>query len=176
MNRTLIVYYSRTGTARLVAELMAAQSGWQLAEVTDEHPRAGFLGDLRCVVETLLGKRARYHYEGPELESFDQVVVLAPIWMGHLASPMRDFLKDQMPLPGHLSVVCVMAARGAFRAVEEIAQITSTIPTPVLALCQRDVLSGLSHEEVAGFIDQVRVAGHWGQTKRRPAWLSPSEA
>ncbi|MDE2204066.1 MAG: hypothetical protein KGJ38_15290, partial [Burkholderiaceae bacterium] len=104
------------------------------------------------------------------------VVVLAPIWMGHLASPMRDFLKDQMPLPAHLSVVCVMAARGAFRAVEEIAQITASIPTPVLALCQRDVLSGLSQEEVAGFIDQVRVAGHWGQTKRRPAWLSPSEA
>ena len=58
MSRTLIVYYSRTGTARLVAELMAAQSGWQLTEVTDARPRAGFLGDVRCVIETMLGVRA----------------------------------------------------------------------------------------------------------------------
>lgn len=176
MSRTLIVYYSRTGTARLVAELMAAQSGWQLTEVTDARPRAGFLGDVRCVIETVFGKRAPYRYEGPDLGSFEQIVVLAPIWMGHLAAPMRDFLKDQTLLPGHLSVVCVMAARGAFRAVEEIAQITSMIPSPVLALCQRDVLTGLSHEEVAGFVEQVRVAGQWGQVRRRPAWLSPSEA
>ncbi|MGT2434405.1 BON domain-containing protein [Cupriavidus basilensis] len=53
MEKKLIVYYSRTGTARQVAEQMAAQSGWQLAEVTDEHPRAGFLGDARCVIETV---------------------------------------------------------------------------------------------------------------------------
>lgn len=176
MNNTLIVYYSRTGTARQVAELMAAQSGWPLSEVCDEHPRAGWLGDMRCVLETVFGKRASYRYDGPDPGAFDQVVVLAPIWMGHLASPMRDFLKDQVPLPGHLSVVCVMAARGAFTAVEEIARMTSTIPAPVLALCQRDVLSGVSHEEMAGFIEQVKVAGRWGQTKRRAAWLSPSEA
>ena len=59
MEKNLIVYYSRTGTARQVAELMAAQSGWQLAEVSDAYPRAGFLGDLRCVIETLFHKIGR---------------------------------------------------------------------------------------------------------------------
>ena len=96
--------------------------------------------------------------------------------MGHLASPMRDFLAAQSPMSGHLSVICVMAARGAFSAVEEIARITAGIPAPVLALFQRDVMSGLSQEEVAGFIDQVKTAGRWEQSRRRPAWLSPTEA
>ena len=163
MEKNLIVYYSRTGTARQVAELMAAQSGWQLAEVSDEYPRAGFLGDLRCMIE-------------PPLDEVDQVVVLAPIWMRHLASPMRDFLADQSPFSANLSVICVMASRGAFSAMEEIARITSAIPAPVLALCQRDVLSGLSQQEISGFIEQVQTAGKWDQSKRRPAWLSPTEA
>lgn len=147
MEKKLIVYYSRTGTARQVAEQMAAQSGWQLAEVTDEHPRAGFLGDARCVIETVFHARAKYRYEGPPLGEVEHVVVIAPIWMGHLASPMRDFLADQLPASTHLSVICVMAARGAFRAVEEIMRITATIPAPVLALFQRDVLSGLSLDD-----------------------------
>jgi hypothetical protein len=69
-----------------------------------------------------------------------------------------------------------MAARGAFRAVEEIMRITATIPAPVLALFQRDVLSGLSQEEIAGFIEQVKTAGRWEQSRQRPAWLSPTEA
>jgi len=99
MEKKLIVYYSRTGTARQVAEQMAAQSGWQLAEVTDEHPRAGFLGDARCVLETVFHARAKYRYEGPPLDDVEHVIVIAPIWMGHLASPMRDFLADQLPGP-----------------------------------------------------------------------------
>ena len=176
MEKKLIVYYSRTGTARVVAEQMATQSGWQLAEVSDEHLRAGFLGDARCVIETVFHMRAKYRYEGPPLDEVEHVVVIAPIWMGHLASPMRDFLVDQLPLSGKLSVICVMAARGAFSAVEEIMRITSTIPAPVLALFQRDVLSGLSQEEIAGFIDQLKSAGRWEQSRRRPAWLSPTEA
>ncbi|WP_197386447.1 flavodoxin family protein [Ralstonia pseudosolanacearum] len=176
MEKNLIVYYSRTGTARQVAEQMAAQSGWQLAEVSDEYPRAGLLGDLRCVIETVFHKRAKYHYAGPPLTEVDQVIVMAPIWMGHLASPMRDFLADQSPFSANLSVICVMASRGAFTAVEEIARITASLPAPVLALCQRDVLSGLSQQEIAGFIEQVKTAGQWGQSKRRPAWLSPTEA
>ena len=176
MEKKLIVYYSRTGTARQVAEQMAAQSGWQLAEVTDEHPRAGFLGDARCVIETVFHARAKYRYEGPPLDEIEHVIVIAPIWMGHLASPMRDFLADQLLASRHLSVICVMAARGAFRAVEEIMRITATIPAPVLALFQRDVLSGLSQEEMAGFIDQVKTAGRWEQSRQRAAWLSPTEA
>jgi len=47
---------------------------------------------------------------------------------------------------------------------------------PVLALFQRDVLSGLSQEEIAGFIEQVKTAGRWEQSRQRPAWLSPTEA
>ncbi|CAJ0681978.1 flavodoxin family protein [Ralstonia mannitolilytica] len=176
MEKKLIVYYSRTGTARQVAEQLAAQSGWQIAEVADEHPRAGFWGDVRCVIETVFHAPARYRYEGPPLDEVEHVIVIAPIWMGHLASPMRDFLAAQSPMSGHLSVICVMAARGAFSAVEEIARITAGIPAPVLALFQRDVMSGLSQEEVAGFIDQVKTAGRWEQSRRRPAWLSPTEA
>ena len=176
MEKNLIVYYSRTGTARLVAEQMAAQSGWQLAEVSDEYPRAGFFGDLRCMIETVFRKRIKYHYAGPPLDEVEQVVVLAPIWMGHLASPMRDFLIDQSPFSANLSVICVMASRGAFNAIEEVMRVTSAVPAPVLALCQRDVLNGLSHSEIAGFIDQVKTAGKWAQSKRRPAWLSPTEA
>jgi hypothetical protein len=89
---------------------------------------------------------------------------------------MRAFLAKQLPFPARLSVVCVMAARGAFNAVEEVARLTATLPAPVLALTQRDVVSGLSQEEISGFIDQVRAASHWDASRRRTTWLSPSEA
>nr|CCA83225.1 conserved hypothetical protein [blood disease bacterium R229] len=176
MEKILIVYYSRTGTARQVAQLLAAQSGWALAEVGDVRPRAGFWGDVRCVLENVLHVRASYRYEGPALEDFAHVIAIAPVWMGRLASPMHAFLADQLPFPARLSVVCVMAARGAFNAMEDVARLTSTLPAPVLALLQRDVASGLSQDEISGFIDQVRAAAYWDVSRRRAVWLSPSEA
>ncbi len=175
MEKILIVFYSRTGTVRQVAQLLAVQSGWALAEVGDLRPRAGFPGDARCVLENILHLRASYRYEGPALEDFEHVIVIAPVWVGRLAAPMRTFLADQLPFPARLSVVCVMAAHGAFSAIEQIARLTSTLPAPVLALLQRDVASGLSQDEVSGFIDQVRAAAHWGASRRRAVWLSPSE-
>lgn len=176
MEAVLIVYYSRTGTACQVAQRLAAQSGWALAEVGDRRPRAGFSGDARCVLENVLRMRASYRYEGPALDGFEQVIVIAPVWAGRLASPMRTFLADRLPFPARLSAVCVMAARGAFNAIEEIARLTSTLPAPVLALLQRDVASGLSQDAISGFIDQVRATASREASRRRAAWLSPSEA
>ncbi len=172
----LIVYDSRTGTARQVAQRLAAQSGWALAEVGDLRPRAGFSGDARCVLENVLRMRASYRYEGPALDGFEQVIVIAPVWAGRLASPMRIFLADRLLFPVRLSAVCVMAARGAFNAIEEIAGLTSTLLAPVLALLQRDVASGLSQDEISGFIHQVRATAFRDASRRRAAWLSPSEA
>ncbi len=176
MEAVLIVYDSRTGTARQVAQRLAAQSGWALAEVGDLRPRAGFSGDARCVLENVLRMRASYRYEGPALDGFEQVIVIAPVWAGRLASPMRTFLADRLLFPVRLSAVCVMAARGAFNAIEEIAGLTSTLPAPVLALLQRDVASGLSQDEISGFIHQVRATASRDASRRRAAWLSPSEA
>jgi flavodoxin len=178
MIRAAIVYYSRTGTVRQVAEAVAARSGWPLAEVADAKSRAGILGDLRCVIDNLLQRKVEFRYSGPALDRCEHVVVLAPVWMGRLAAPMRSFLAASVstpPLPARVSAICVMAARGGFQAEAEIARLTGRKPAPALVLFERDVLSGEAAAEIDDFVHALPFANSRPAHAEWQAWLSPRE-
>jgi flavodoxin len=173
---SLIVYYSRTGTARQAAETLAACTGWGLAEIRDEKPRGGLYGDLRCVLDMLLHRTPAYRYKGPLPGDCGHVVVVAPVWLGRLAAPMRKFLLDHAPFSGSVSAVCVMASRGGFRAEDDIAFLTGKTPAPALVLKQRDVQSGAAAEQLAAFAAALRTRQTAPEAIVRPAWISPREA
>ncbi|EHP40038.1 hypothetical protein OR16_28059 [Cupriavidus basilensis OR16] len=176
MEKILIVYYSRTGTARQAAQALAAHTGWPLAEVSDLSSRAGLRGDARCVLDILLQRHVGYRYAGPAVDECQRLVIVAPIWVGHLAAPMRSFLRDSMPLCCKTSVICVMARQGAFKGAEEIARLATEPPSPVLALRQGDVASGAALQDLRAFAEQVDAANGRAVVAQRPAWLSPREA
>lgn len=176
MPDNVIVYYSRSGTTRQVAEALATQTGWPLAEIQDVQSRAGLIGDLRCVVDNLFHRRPAYRYNGPRLANYRSAVVLAPVWIRHLAAPMRSFLHDQMPFPARLAAVCVMAARGGFDAAAEIALICDKPPHPTLVLLQRDIASGEAFQDLSAFSKTLLEGERETVSSPRQAWLSPNEA
>lgn len=160
MSKVLIAYYSRTGTVRQAAQQLQQITGWPIGEVRDRRSRAGLVGELRCVLDAVFGRSAPYEFVGPAVEGFDRVVVLAPVWLDGLASPMRALLIDRCAgdaaQPGRpVSLVCVMSRLGAFRAADEITTIVGAAPAPVLALTQADVLSGQSRAALQALADEI---------------------
>jgi len=176
MEEVLIVYYSRTGTTRQAAQQLAAMTGWPLAEVVDESGRAGWVGDLRCMLDVLLRRRPAYGYQGPGFASTEHLVVMAPVWLGRLAAPMRAFLCDRGTLANGVSAVIVMASRGGLSAGEEIGRIVGRAPRPMLTLRQRDVQSGAAAGALEGFVADWNTEQRGQGAPNRQAWLSPREA
>lgn len=172
MNELLVVYYSRTGTARQVAQQLAQMAQGHLGEVVDPVPRVGLWGDLRCVFDTLLRRTPRMRYSGPTPSRYRNVILVAPVWMRHLAAPMRSFLRKGRPLPRSVGVVCVMAREGGFQAVQEVADATKVTPVATLALQQRKVLDGSAVAELQRFLDDFSAAGRTARPQR-PVELSP---
>jgi flavodoxin len=161
VSRVLIAYYTRTGTTREVAESLRQMTGWAVGEVCDVQPRAGLMGDLRCVFESLLGRSASYTYQGPAIADFERLVLITPIWLDGLASPARAFLGDHFggdaTCPGRpVSLICVMSRIGAFRAADEITTIVGATPAPVLALSQEDALGGRCRDPLQSFVETIQ--------------------
>ena len=175
MDKVLIVYYSRTGTARQVAQQLQQISGWAIAEVRDLRPRVGLIGDLRCVLDSLFARSALYTVEGAAAEGFDRLVLVAPIWLDGLASPMRALVRDSVRPGRPVSLICVMARSGAFRAADEITTIIGAAPDPVVALRQADVLSGSCLASLSVLVDTVNALDA-DPVVTRPLWLSPEAA
>ncbi len=159
MNRIGIVFYSRSGTGRAVADRLAELTRWPVHEVRDAAPRIGLYGDLRCIVDSVFKRKPAFRYAGPSLDSYDHVVLITPVWLRSLAAPMRAFLDTERPLLPAYSVICVMSGYGGFRAVDDIATVTGARPRSILLLKQYDVLAGESDAALCRFKRQILTAG-----------------
>ena len=152
MPRILVVFHSRTGTCRQVAQRLASQGPWALGEV--DAP-AGGQGYVRCAVQALLRLQPRVAYSGPDPAAFDLVVLVAPVWCGTLAAPMRSFVafhRRELPACALLSVMGGRGAEGAVRAVEQILGRTLRVTA---ALREAEIRGNHHHQVLAGFARRV---------------------
>ena len=153
MPSTLIVFYSYTGTSRRVAQLLAAQQGWPVGEVVEERPRSGAVGTWRCLLDSLLGREPPIRYEGPEPGGFDQVVLVAPVWLYQLAGPMRSFVTHHSLRLRRYAVATTMNASGADNAEAEIERLLRQAPLLTAVFRARSVEDGSCADALQAFGD-----------------------
>lgn len=175
MRKTLVVFYSSTGTCRRLAQLLNTQFGWPLGEIREAHVRVGLSGMLRCAADSWLCREPRIHYEGPPPRDFDAVVLLAPIWLYRLAGPMRSFIATHGAELGHYAVLSVMGGRGAPNAVAEIGALTGRAPLLSMAFTSREVNDGSCVARLPAFACAVE-GSDAGALPIRPHELSPYAA
>ncbi|MBB4221639.1 flavodoxin family protein [Variovorax guangxiensis] len=175
MNNVLVIVYSYTGTSRRVAELLCSQQNWQLASIIETRPRAGGLGSLRCVIDSLLRREPAIRYDGPPPGDFDAVVLVSPIWMLQLAGPMRSFVARQRARLPDVAVLSVMGGQGAPNAAAEVARIVGRAPILSSSVTMREVDDGSCAARLQAFGNAVREA-EGPQAVVRPVTLSPQSS
>jgi hypothetical protein len=84
----LVVYYSKSGSNRYLAEKLAAELKADLQPI---HPRVNTFGVL--VLCTLIKAGPGFRSLEFDPAAYDQVILVGPIWMGQLIAPLRGFLK-----------------------------------------------------------------------------------
>lgn len=167
--RVLVVVYSHTGTAAQLARQLCAQHDWSLGEIFDQCARTGWVGTLRCVLDTLFERSPAIRYEGADPAEFDRVVLIAPIWLYQLAGPMRSFVDQYRFALSQVAVIAVMGGEGGPNAANEIAHHLGRNPVASASFTTRTVQSGDHLESLTAFAAQVTAAP--SQTERRPEHL-----
>jgi flavodoxin len=92
--KTLIVYYSRSGTTRKVAEALAGILKAEVEEISEKRKRGGPIGWLKSGYEASRKKSPSIADLKHDPASYDLVVIGTPVWAGTLASPVRSFLEQ----------------------------------------------------------------------------------
>ncbi|MCW3778809.1 flavodoxin family protein [Levilactobacillus namurensis] len=104
-SKTLVVYYSWSGTTRRVAQVIAAQAGADLVELTvaeNTFPR-----EMNATFETAQRQMATGNLPAltnslPDLGQYATLLVGGPVWGAKVATPVRRFLQQ---LTGYAGVV-----------------------------------------------------------------------
>jgi flavodoxin len=91
--KSLVVYYSRTGNARFIAQTIAAQMGADIEEVIDLRKRSGILGFLRGGRDARAGKETEIAPTSKQPVDYDLIIVGTPIWAGKPTPAINTYLK-----------------------------------------------------------------------------------
>lgn len=91
---TLIVFYSRTGVTKQVAEFLKNKLDCDLEEIEDVKSRKGVLGYIRSGKEAVKKQIPKIKPTNKNPKDYDLVLVGTPNWAGHISSPVRSYLSN----------------------------------------------------------------------------------
>ena len=101
MNKT-IVYYSKNGSSKAIAEMIAEKTKANIYEIIDLTKRGGLIVFIKSGFQARMGKRVKIGPVPPELlKDADEVFVVFPIWASKPVPAIRSFL-DQSDLKDKL--------------------------------------------------------------------------
>jgi len=88
MKKTIILYYSKSGNNRFIAEKLSKDLGSELVEIKPKINNFFLL-----ILLSGLKIPSGFKKLSIDIKNYDRVILLSPIWIGSLLSPIRCFIK-----------------------------------------------------------------------------------
>lgn len=150
-SKTLVVFYSQSGTTRRIAEALSRALKCDLEEITEPKQRTGFLGYIRSLLEARRGRPAIIAPKKHDVSSYDLVVIGTPVWAWSLSSPVRAYLMATASQLPEVAFFCTLGASGSERTFAQMSAIVGKKPRAVCAITQRETLSGSYFDRLSTF-------------------------
>ena len=162
MTPTLVVFFSRSGKTRRVAQDMASRLACPLVEIVEPTSRAGAIAYLRSGFEALSGRLPEIGALARNPSDYPLIIVGTPVWAGHVASPVRSFLARHRNRIGTLCAFCTMGGRDPAKTFTDIASVSGKSLAATLAMSGRDLAAPGYAARLDTFVTAVRALQRGG--------------
>jgi menaquinone-dependent protoporphyrinogen IX oxidase len=88
----VIVYYSRSGNSKQVADLLAKELGVEPIKIVSDMNWNGFFGYMKAGYYSMMKKTVPIRLEGQFSEE-DEIILVAPLWAGDVAVEAHSFIE-----------------------------------------------------------------------------------
>jgi len=139
MPRVLVIYYSRTGYTRRIAEAVAAKAHATVEAIVEDRSRRGFLNYLRSGREALTGRAVPIRSTAEDPSTYDILIIGTPVWAGHVSSPVRTYLLEHRSEIRRTAFFCTQHSSGADKVFREMASLVGQTPLATLTLNDRTI-------------------------------------
>ena len=153
--KTLIAFYSRTGTTKKVAEALAGKLGADLEEIKDTVDRGGVRGYLVSGKDAMMRKLTVLEPVTRNVSDYDLVIAGTPIWSWNISSPIRTYLTEQKSNFKNLAFFCTMGGSGDEKAFKEMEETSGKKPLTAASFLTREVASDNFSEKTDKFVNDI---------------------
>jgi len=155
-SRILVIYYSRTGTTRKIAESLTAALRCDSDEIIEARNRSRMLGYLRSLLEAQRQVPSRIAAASKDPSIYDLVVIGTPVWAWSVSSPVRAYLLANKPRLPAVAFFCTLGGAGGDRAFRQMEELAGKPPVGFLSLTAREVASATYQPRLAAFVEALQ--------------------
>ncbi|MGZ4864141.1 MAG: flavodoxin family protein [Halobacteriota archaeon] len=153
--KPLVVYYSRTGTTKQVAEKLAQSLNCESEELIDTKKRSGPLGWVGAGRDATQKKLTTLADIKHDPSQYDLVILGTPIWAGTLSSAMRTYITKNKSTFKQVAFFCTQGGTENQRLFVEMESLCEQRPVNVFALPQKEVKEGAYLDKLRQFADKL---------------------
>jgi flavodoxin len=157
--KTLIVYYSRTGTTKKVAEALVEKFGAEIEEIRDTVDRDGVRGYMRSGRDAMKKRLTKLEPAKVNPSDYDLVIIGTPIWGWNVSAPVRTYLTEQKSNFKQVAFFCTMGGSGDNRAFLEMQDLLGQKPAAVMSATTKEVISGSYSKKMDKFLEELEKIG-----------------
>lgn len=154
--KVLVVYYSRTGTTRKIAEQIQTALNGDIDEIKDATRRSGIIGWLRSGKDSISKSLTRIEDVDANPKDYDIVIIGSPTWNGAASTPIRTYITEYKK---SLPQVALFSTGDSDKpkAIEELTSLIDDKPIATLHLIKKeDVETGKYHSKIDNFIQKIK--------------------
>ncbi|MHA1127011.1 MAG: flavodoxin family protein [Candidatus Heimdallarchaeota archaeon] len=114
MSKKLVVFYSKTGNTKLVAETIAKNVKADVEELKwkREIKSKGFLRYFRGGFNSSMKRKVKIQPLEKNIDDYDTIYIGTPIWAGNMNPAIRTFLRSHPLQNKKVAVFCTCAGEG----------------------------------------------------------------
>jgi flavodoxin len=153
--KVLVIYYSRTGHTKTVAEALATALQCDKEEIIDTKKRSGPLGYVRSGRDAKQESLTVIEDIRRNVSEYDLVIIGTPVWAGRVSTPVRTFIHQYK----NLKKVAFFSTQGGGDAGEvftEMEALCGKTPISVLSIPSREVERGDFDQKISQFVRELK--------------------
>jgi len=159
--KSLVVYYSRTGTTKAAGEAIARELGADCEEIIDLKKRTG-LRPIRWLIAGMDARRRKLTNIRAQKkpENYDMIIIGTPIWNKKMTPAVRTYLTNKNLDGKKVGFFCTGGGSSMKKALEEMKELVpKSVVTGNLGISAREVKSGSYEEKIKSFVESLAGCG-----------------
>ncbi|AIF68472.1 hypothetical protein PAP_00125 [Palaeococcus pacificus DY20341] len=157
MAKILVVFYSRSGNTKKVAQALAKALNADLEEIIDTKNRKGPFGFLRSGLDAMFKRLTKINEIEKDPSEYGLVIIGTPVWVGTISAPIRTYLHLYSDKLKDVAFFCTCddSNGNSFKHMEELCK---EKPIATLEVKEKEVENREFTKKVEDFVRKIQKA------------------
>jgi flavodoxin len=154
--KTLVVFYSRTGNTRRVAEEIQNNLDCDIEEIIDTKNRSGPLGYMKSGRDASSGKLTVLEDITHDPSQYDLLIIGTPLWAWHVATPVRTYIHQNHTIFSKVAFFCTAGGKSFDGAFKDMKELSGLAPIETLGIREKEIKDESYKTQVAEFVKNIQ--------------------